>query len=348
MMQPGFIEVRRGNEVRQLPVSPALTNIGRSQDNQIVLDDPGISRHHAQLQWTGSMLMITDLGSNNGTMVNGLRIQPNVPVPLREGDNISIGSFNMVARLSGAAGGGETVVGGAAAYPQPPAYAPHPMPYSPQPPQIVPMQPQSPQVIRVEVPREAPMQVPMAAPAAPVAAPHKTSWAPWVIGAVSLVILIVLLNMPLCSATKVVQVDKPTTQTVTKTVMRTVTREVPETVTGEKTITVFVGYIRDITAQFSISAINDRIVDYTSLKNMNGLFDLTLTDVDGRIKVYRNVVNWVLDKTGQIKVPSSSTTTRTVTDQVPEQVSEQVTVMVKEDKETKVKVTPWQYMTGDY
>ena len=161
MTQSGFLEVRHGAEVRQVPVLPSVMGIGRAQDNQVVLDDPSISRHHARLQWTGAWLQIIDLGSNNGTMVNGLRIQPNYPVTLKEGDNISVGGFSMIARLPTAAGG-ETVVSGPTVAPGVPTYTPMPYPTQPPPQVMPPMQPQMPQVIRVEVPREAPLPAPPA------------------------------------------------------------------------------------------------------------------------------------------------------------------------------------------
>jgi predicted component of type VI protein secretion system len=348
MIQSGFMEVRHGTELRQVPVLPSVMGIGRSQDNQIVLDDPVISRHHARLQWAGSSLQIVDLGSNNGTMVNGLRVQPNYPTTLKDGDTVSVGGFSMMVRLPMTAGAGETIVSGPAAYPNAPAYTPMPYPTQPPPQVMPPLQPQMPQVIRVEVPREAPPPLP-AVPVAPAAAPqHKTSWAPWVFGAVAVVVGIVLLNMPMCTATKTVSVDVPTTQTVMKSVTEQVPEQVPDTQTSNVNKPVYVGWLRDVNSQYSITAMNDKIADFQYNKNFNGLFDVTLTDVDGRQRVYRNVVNWSLDKTGQVVVPVTTTTTKTVMRDVTKQVPDQVTTMVKQDKETKVKVTPWQLMTGDY
>jgi pSer/pThr/pTyr-binding forkhead associated (FHA) protein len=44
--------------------------LGRSAENDVVLNDPKISRFHAALDWTGSGFAIRDLGSINGTRVN--------------------------------------------------------------------------------------------------------------------------------------------------------------------------------------------------------------------------------------------------------------------------------------
>ena len=65
------------------------TRIGRSPDNDIVLSDSKVSRHHAVVTDDGTTFLITDLGSANGVRVRGRRIDPSSE--LREGDRIRIG-----------------------------------------------------------------------------------------------------------------------------------------------------------------------------------------------------------------------------------------------------------------
>src|SRR5262249_59655736 len=65
--------------------------LGRSADCRIVLSSPIASRHHAKLLLAGGALRIVDLGSANGTRVNGELIGRE-PRPLASGDIISIGS----------------------------------------------------------------------------------------------------------------------------------------------------------------------------------------------------------------------------------------------------------------
>jgi hypothetical protein len=48
--------------------------LGRAQDNDVVLDDPQVSRYHAQVMRQGDQIIVEDLGSTNGTLVNGRRI----------------------------------------------------------------------------------------------------------------------------------------------------------------------------------------------------------------------------------------------------------------------------------
>jgi hypothetical protein len=67
--------------------------IGRSPDNDLILRDPATSGHHARLERRGSQWFVVDLGSTNGTLVNGEPIQER---ELKHKDEIKIGQ-NTVA-----------------------------------------------------------------------------------------------------------------------------------------------------------------------------------------------------------------------------------------------------------
>ncbi len=69
-------------------IGPSIT-IGRAADNDIVIDDNTVSRHHARLDMQASTYILTDLGSANGTWVNGRRLS--APVVLQAGDSIRFG-----------------------------------------------------------------------------------------------------------------------------------------------------------------------------------------------------------------------------------------------------------------
>jgi len=69
--------------------------IGRSEEADISIDNTAISRLHAALELKGGVHFLTDLGSTNGTTVNGERI--NGTVPVTEKDTITIGKFRLVA-----------------------------------------------------------------------------------------------------------------------------------------------------------------------------------------------------------------------------------------------------------
>lgn len=70
------------------------TRVGRAEDMDLVLEDPSVSRQHALLRWEdSSQFVVADLGSANGTWRNGDRIA--LPVPLRNGDDLRMGSVEM-------------------------------------------------------------------------------------------------------------------------------------------------------------------------------------------------------------------------------------------------------------
>jgi pSer/pThr/pTyr-binding forkhead associated (FHA) protein len=65
-----------------------VINIGRSKENKIVLKNIKCSRRHARIERIGATYQITDLGSGNGTKVNGSKIDFHT---LKQGDEIKIG-----------------------------------------------------------------------------------------------------------------------------------------------------------------------------------------------------------------------------------------------------------------
>jgi predicted component of type VI protein secretion system len=77
---------------REFPISKTLLSIGRGLDNDLVIDDPRVSRHHAQVTFRHSHYLLRDLRSTNGTFVND---QPIEAVVLASGDIVSIGGFEL-------------------------------------------------------------------------------------------------------------------------------------------------------------------------------------------------------------------------------------------------------------
>jgi pSer/pThr/pTyr-binding forkhead associated (FHA) protein len=55
--------------------------------------EKGVSRIHAAVERTGNLLTLVDLGSSNGTFLNGHRLQAEKPYPLREGDEVQLGKM---------------------------------------------------------------------------------------------------------------------------------------------------------------------------------------------------------------------------------------------------------------
>ena len=77
-----------------IQLGPTVTVLGRTQDNQVVVNDGKASSHHAELRSIGQDYTVTDLGSTNGTYVNGQQLDRNMPRVLHTGDIIRIGDTN--------------------------------------------------------------------------------------------------------------------------------------------------------------------------------------------------------------------------------------------------------------
>jgi pSer/pThr/pTyr-binding forkhead associated (FHA) protein len=73
--------------------------LGRSPDNDIILRDPATSGHHARLERRGDQFWLVDLGSTNGTFVNGESIQER---QLNHGDRITVGQNSVHFSVLGA------------------------------------------------------------------------------------------------------------------------------------------------------------------------------------------------------------------------------------------------------
>jgi hypothetical protein len=76
---------------REIPLHPGRVTIGRGADNQVVLNVTQVSRRHAEIRYDGRDCMLVDLGSTNGTVVDGRALQPHQPYPLRPGSVVSMG-----------------------------------------------------------------------------------------------------------------------------------------------------------------------------------------------------------------------------------------------------------------
>jgi len=81
-----------------VPLRPPGISIGRSSENDVSLCEAEVSRHHAQVSLSrlgevGCMVQMMDLGSTNGSFINGRRIEtPQVPIALQHGDVIRVGA----------------------------------------------------------------------------------------------------------------------------------------------------------------------------------------------------------------------------------------------------------------
>ncbi len=96
--RPLYLLVQNGGVPGALVMlHPGINRIGRSSDNSIQFNDETVSRFHAVIAHESEgAAKLTDLGSTNGTYLNGNRVEKQKPVKLRDGDRIQIGATVVV------------------------------------------------------------------------------------------------------------------------------------------------------------------------------------------------------------------------------------------------------------
>ena len=93
------LEVREpGKGMRRVPMTGKPMGIGRAPECELVLKDSRVSRRHARLAARDGVLVLTDLGSTNGTRVNGHRV---TEVVLGAGDRVQVGETSLVVETAG-------------------------------------------------------------------------------------------------------------------------------------------------------------------------------------------------------------------------------------------------------
>ena len=88
----------KDGERRDFPLSAAKTVLGRKDDCGLRIPTPDVSRAHCEVESLDTEITIRDLGSANGTYVNGKRI---AETTLSAGDHISIGPVQFVVQIDG-------------------------------------------------------------------------------------------------------------------------------------------------------------------------------------------------------------------------------------------------------
>jgi len=86
--QPVLIRVDGVEAGRVYALGPRTANAGRNPDNELVFDEPGISRFHATLLWDGERHVLQDRNSRNGISLQGRRV---TEAPITDGDVIQFG-----------------------------------------------------------------------------------------------------------------------------------------------------------------------------------------------------------------------------------------------------------------
>jgi len=82
---------------QRVTLGEQVVRIGRLPDCGVQLADTNVSRHHAEIRPAGEGFVVTDLGSTNGTKVNGVRVGERL---LRDADEITVGTTKLVFHAS--------------------------------------------------------------------------------------------------------------------------------------------------------------------------------------------------------------------------------------------------------
>jgi pSer/pThr/pTyr-binding forkhead associated (FHA) protein len=91
-----------GAERHEIAITKEEFLIGRGADCDLRLRSKAVSRHHCLIRFQGGAVTLVELGSANGTFVNGQRIRSQAE--LKEGDEIGLGDFTFALELHGQSG----------------------------------------------------------------------------------------------------------------------------------------------------------------------------------------------------------------------------------------------------
>lgn len=97
-MKVNLVLFKKNGTTKSFPLPSAVTVIGRRQDCDLCIPLMIISRKHCELNQDQGQLTIRDLGSRNGTLVNGLQIENS---QLNAGDKINIGPLTFAVQIDG-------------------------------------------------------------------------------------------------------------------------------------------------------------------------------------------------------------------------------------------------------
>lgn len=97
-----LIIAQKGGDPRTVPLNKQSLTIGRSSENELSLTGEGVSRHHVRIERTSTGWQAVDLGSTNGSFLDGGKLLPNIPHVWEEGQVLRVGDFHLRWRAAAA------------------------------------------------------------------------------------------------------------------------------------------------------------------------------------------------------------------------------------------------------
>lgn len=86
-----IVLMKKDNKTKQYNIDSDIVTVGRSSENDIQISDEYISREHLRIRKQGDKYFVRDLGSENGTFVNGIQIPLGVNIEVAKGTAIITG-----------------------------------------------------------------------------------------------------------------------------------------------------------------------------------------------------------------------------------------------------------------
>ncbi len=82
----------KDRELQRLPITKTVISIGREPANDLVIDNPTVSRFHVKVRYADRRFSVENVSSNNALLVNGVEVEKH---PLRFGDILTLGKFEV-------------------------------------------------------------------------------------------------------------------------------------------------------------------------------------------------------------------------------------------------------------
>jgi predicted component of type VI protein secretion system len=93
-LPPAWLTLVRPTRGQPIRLERQTVRIGRNLSNEVIVNDPKVSRFHAQIRYENGQFVVYDVSSTNGVRINGVRAQR--PVPLRPNDTLGVGSHEFI------------------------------------------------------------------------------------------------------------------------------------------------------------------------------------------------------------------------------------------------------------
>lgn len=103
------VEISGSGSDRTLTFSESPVRVGRNQLNDIAIDDPFISQWHGLIHFGAEEITYSDLGSTNGSIIEGVRLSTNVPIRLSDRSHVLLGRIELAVSMTHEETGRKTI-----------------------------------------------------------------------------------------------------------------------------------------------------------------------------------------------------------------------------------------------